>query len=110
MTILKVQVMVRSVPFRGWAIRRFPSLVTGQIAYERCVEKWGAERVRLVHLHPQPKPKGLPRLAAGLWWCPYCGAGRSFRQDHHLKIRRCEICGISEKDFSVRKENDLWNL
>ena len=44
------------------------------------------------------KPKGKNYL-----WCPYCIAYRYFRQQEGYTA--CDYCGISNKDFYVRKCN-----
>jgi len=41
-------------------------------------------------------------------WCPYEGAWRKFVTDPVRKIPVCSYCGISDSDYYVRKENDLF--
>ncbi len=53
---------------------------------------------------PAGKPRGLV-LEKGLFWCPYCRQKVVFVKDRYLGIKRCPLCGISENDFHVKKEN-----
>jgi len=42
-------------------------------------------------------------------WCPLCAAERKFVKWHiNPKYKVCEICGISDADWNVRKTNNLW--
>ncbi len=41
-------------------------------------------------------------------WCPCCGEERKFITDSRLDLKRCSICGISERDFYVRSFNGTW--
>lgn len=42
-------------------------------------------------------------------WCPYCGSLARFVWDGELGIPRCPGCGISCRDFYVRKYNGLFS-
>ncbi len=53
---------------------------------------------------PGEKPSELV-LEKGLFWCPYCRQKVFFVKDRYLGIKRCPLCGISENDFHVKKEN-----
>ncbi len=53
---------------------------------------------------PIEKPSGLV-LEKGMFWCPYCKQKVMFVKDKYLGIKRCPICGISENDFHVKREN-----
>lgn len=57
----------------------------------------------------------VPPVAARLispqkWklWCPYCGRIRQYKKHTYSGTRRCEGCGVSSRDFSVRQVNRLW--
>lgn len=66
-------------------------------------------KVHLVHTHAKDPPKDAKPPRKNMLWCPYCRNWRKFissRYDSDLKI--CEICGISTRDFDVRKFNNLW--
>jgi ribosomal protein L37AE/L43A len=39
------------------------------------------------------------------YWCPYCGKATHFREDSYTGVKRCELCGISNQDFYVKKVN-----
>lgn len=49
------------------------------------------------------------RLDKGTAWCPYCGKEQQFGYDARLNNARCMGCGISERDFYVRRFNRLWD-
>ena len=44
----------------------------------------------------------------GHMWCPYCIKARIFVEDGRLGIDRCSVCGISDQNYYVKKENGLW--
>ena len=53
------------------------------------------------------KPKGVkPRRS--WYWCPYCHQWRVFLYNDYIGVNKCNICGISDQDFYVRKYNELW--
>ena len=53
------------------------------------------------------KPKGVKPYRSW-YWCPYCNQWRVFLYNDYLGVNRCNICGISDRDFYVRKYNNLW--
>lgn len=53
------------------------------------------------------KPKGVKPYRSW-YWCPYCNQWRVFLYNDYLDVNRCNICGISDRDFYVRKYNNLW--
>jgi hypothetical protein len=55
-------------------------------------------------LSETPKPEGL-KLKPYHLWCPYCGIPTHFRKDGYLGVNRCELCGITHRDFFVKKSN-----
>ncbi len=58
---------------------------------------------------PTPAPKGyMPR--GSKMWCPYCAAERKFIKwsTNPKKYSCCEVCGILDANWNVRKENGLW--
>jgi len=67
-------------------------------------------RVHLAeHLHPIPVDYDLPRSMSSLW-CPYCGRWRNFKRIRKISKRAtfCSVCGISDRDYNVKTQNDLW--
>lgn len=40
-------------------------------------------------------------------FCVYCNEVRTFRRDKRLGVYRCEGCGISTKDFYIRRVNRI---
>jgi hypothetical protein len=62
----------------------------------------------IVNVREVTKPDpGAIRLR-GQMWCPYCAAYRHYNPDTYLGINRCEVCGISDKDYHVQDMNGLW--
>ena len=53
------------------------------------------------------KPKGVKPYRSW-YWCPYCNQWRVFLYNDYLGVNRCNICGISDQDFYVKKYNNLW--
>lgn len=55
-------------------------------------------------------PQGINmRPSRGEAWCPYCGAVVRFVWDGELGVPRCPGCGISCRDFYVRKHSGLFD-
>lgn len=52
-------------------------------------------------------PKGV-KVTRGLLWCPYCSTVVRFRKDKQLGVSKCPFCGISDRDFLVKKVNRMW--
>lgn len=55
----------------------------------------------------KPKPSWI-KIPPKHLWCPYCNRTKEFIKDKHLGVKRCECCGISIKDFYVRRFNHLF--
>jgi len=53
------------------------------------------------------KPKGV-KPHRSWYWCPYCNQWRVFLYNDYIGVNKCNICGISDQDFYVRKYNELW--
>ena len=71
--------------------------------------KYKGLKAYLVHTRPEGPPKDAKPSGKNMLWCPYCRDWRKFvsaRYGPDWKI--CEICGISTRDFDVRKFNNLW--
>lgn len=88
---------------------------TPQDTYRRAKAK--AEKIRLqtgnratvdlISTNIAFKPKGN-RPHKSWYWCPYCNQWRVFLWDDSLGVNCCNICGISDADFYVRKYNNLF--
>lgn len=52
-------------------------------------------------------PKGV-KLKRGQLWCPYCSNPVVFVKDNTLGVKKCPICGISDRDFNVKMVNNIW--
>ncbi len=60
---------------------------------------------------PTPSPDGF-RPKPPVFWCPYCAAPRKFVRSsfNPKKYNVCEICEITDSNYYVRKENNLWEM
>ena len=57
---------------------------------------------------PTPAPKNFQRIS-GTLWCPYCADRRKFTPaPFNKRYKLCEICGISDSEYHVRRFNQLW--
>ncbi|MGF7057363.1 hypothetical protein [Brassicibacter mesophilus] len=45
------------------------------------------------------------KLKPSEWWCPYCSMPVIFKKNKSRGIKICPVCGISEKDYWVKKVN-----
>lgn len=54
----------------------------------------------------KPKPIWI-RVRPGKLWCPYCNRVKKFKMDKYLGVEKCESCGITIKDYYVKKFNRL---
>lgn len=45
------------------------------------------------------------------YFCPYCNDVKLFKRDSYVGVRRCVGCGISEREFDVKRCNrlELWS-
>lgn len=79
------------------------------IAYIMARLKDRRLKVHLVHTHAEDPPKDAKPPRKDRLWCPYCRDWRRFVSSRYGPDRKiCEICGISTRDFYVRKFNNLW--
>lgn len=79
------------------------------VTYLEVRLKYKGLKAHLVHTRTEGPPKDSKPSRKNMLWCPYCRDWRKFvsvQYDSGLKI--CEICGISTRDFDVRKFNNLW--
>jgi len=60
--------------------------------------------------YPDIPPAAALMISIRLWkiWCPYCGRVRQFKKHTYSGTRRCEGCGVSNRDFAVKQVNRLW--
>jgi len=66
-------------------------------------------KVHLVHPRAEGPPKDTKPPGKNMLWCPYCRNWRKFVSSWYGSDRKiCEICGMSTRDFYVRKFNNLW--
>ena len=67
-------------------------------------------KVHLVHTRAKGPPKDAKPPRKNMLWCPYCRNWRRFVSSKYGPDRKvCEICGISTRDFYIRKFNNLWS-
>lgn len=55
-------------------------------------------------LHP---PEGVIRKK-GEYWCPYCAVIIRFVHNDYVGVNHCPRCGVSDRDFHVRRANKTW--
>lgn len=56
---------------------------------------------KVISLIPSDKKK----IPSGFNWCPYCVTTVKLVKDKRLGISRCPLCGISNKDYYMKKAN-----
>lgn len=64
---------------------------------------------KLVEYNDKPdekKPTDI-KLKPGQLWCPYCSNKVMFIKDKKSGVKKCPICGISIKEYWVKKVNGL---
>lgn len=52
-------------------------------------------------------PSGV-KLKKDQLWCPYCSNIVKFIRDKELGVYKCPYCGISDRDYNVKKVNKKW--
>jgi len=81
----------------------------GKAFFKLAKSRFGKDNTFLISL-TQPIPpsdeKHYPNK--NKYWCPYCGDERRFKNDSWIGVNRCSICGITDRDFYIRKYNHLW--
>lgn len=82
----------------------------GKAFFLKAKARFGAENTFLISLTKAiPPPEGYtPKRAQKKYWCPFCGDERRFNHDSSIDAERCCICGITDREFYVRKYNHLW--
>lgn len=40
-------------------------------------------------------------------WCPYCAKTIRLVKDKYLGVKRCPLCGISDRDMNMKKANSI---
>lgn len=93
---------------RAKAYRNFKDEEVGKKFFEMAKRRFGPENVYLISctkaIPPPPgfNPNGTPV------WCPYCGAEREFVYYPRWETKVCSICGISDRDYHLRRFNKSW--
>ena len=61
------------------------------------------------------KPSAPPTRTAdsepvpdGTCWCPYCADHRHFEYNGFIEQDQCNVCGITDRDYYVRKFNSCY--
>lgn len=75
--------------------------------YLKHQEKNPKAKINIVSCNPIPLRQDQHR-GDGEYYCPYCMKWRNFEKHPRLSLKRCEICGITENDFFVKRYNKLW--
>lgn len=68
-------------------------------------ERFGADNVHLVSCTAAIAPPSgfIPNHRP--IWCPYCAEERRFVYSTRIESKKCPVCGISDRDFYVKKYN-----
>lgn len=64
---------------------------------------------KLINFNKTPDEK-IPdkiKLSGKQLWCPYCSNIVIFVKDKKLGVKKCPICGITAKDYWVKKVNKI---
>lgn len=64
---------------------------------------------KLINFNKKPDEK-IPdkiNLSGKQMWCPYCSNKVIFKRDKKLGVKKCPICGITEKDYWVKRVNKI---
>lgn len=56
---------------------------------------------------PDKKIPDYISLSGRQLWCPYCSNKVIFVKDKALGVKKCPICGITERDYWVKKVNRI---
>lgn len=94
------------------AQRKFPDESMGRVFFKRAKERFGVDNTYLISLTKAipPPEEFIPRKAQKKYWCPFCGDERRFKHNSRLDSDECPICGITDREFYVRKYNNLWPM
>lgn len=60
------------------------------------------------NIEPDKKMPENVKLKKNQMWCPYCSCPVIFVKDKRLGIKKCPICGISDRDYNVKIVNKIW--
>lgn len=88
-------------------MHRFSSAVDLEQGWRKLQEKSNCQLYAVNCSKPTPPQAGIV-MEKGTHWCPYCAAPRCFEYDATMESDRCNVCGISENDFYVRRYNNHY--
>lgn len=66
------------------------------------------EKLGVVSLTKAYPPSKDVKVSEGELYCPYCITYRNFKKGNKVGVKKCVVCGISVKNYYVRKYNKLW--
>lgn len=64
--------------------------------------------INTINENPDKTIPEKAKLTNKQMWCPYCSKPVVFVSDKRLGVRKCPYCGISDKDYNVKKVNNKW--
>lgn len=106
--IVQVHLSPEGVPHRK-EMHRFSSA-------EELLEAW--EQLKSTHSwlytvdcskQTPPPVKFETEVPDGTCWCPYCADHRHFVYSSVLEQDQCNVCGITDRDYYVRKYNPVYH-
>lgn len=100
--------MVFRLAFRGRGERVLlvKVLAKDEEGVKQLVSKLGEKGLHPHLVHPKPEPPNSKKVPGRLW-CPYCREWRKFGENQ-IGYTVCEVCGISNRDYYIRRYNHLW--
>lgn len=72
-------------------------MISGQVTIEDIVN---------LGLKVNPKPHWI-KVPKGKIWCPNCNRIQRLKRAKYLGVRRCEGCGVTEREYYTKKYNGL---
>lgn len=91
--------------------RKFEDRAQALAYRDALVARFGPEGVTDFRLNDpvETLPKGWKPSRKGELFCPFCARGRKFVHVERRDVTCCGVCGISTRNWFVRKVNGLWN-
>ncbi len=88
-------------------MHRFSSSVDLEEGWNKLKVKSGVQLYAVNCSKPTPPP-GEYVAIKGTHWCPYCADTRHFDYSSSTESEHCNVCGISENDYYVRRFNNHY--
>lgn len=92
---------------RGKQVLLVKVVAKNENTVKQLVSKLGEKGLHPHLVHSKPAPPSSEKVPNRLW-CPYCREWRDF-DENQARYTVCEVCGISDKDYYIRRYNHLFN-